>query len=336
MNTQVSDNTKAILLLTAPLLLSKGEIGVKPLSTSEYNKLSRCLAETKQEPGDLLGPSWRNSFDEFQIGLDVERIGSLLERGFLLSQAIERWQARSIWVVSRADAEYPQRLRARLRASAPPILYGCGDMELLDGGGLAIVGSRNVSEELLCRTEDVGRLAAESECAVISGAARGVDRAAMSGALNAQGTTIGVLSSDLERASINRDHREILMDGHLVLVSPYDPKTRFIVGYAMQRNKLIYALADAALVMESDYKKGGTWAGAAEQLDKLRYVQVYTRSEGDTSPGLKGLIRKGALEWPNPRTPDEFRAALAGGVSPQTDESIQRQLPLPVDTIPAE
>ena len=36
----------------------------------------------------------------------------------------------------------------------------------------------------------------------------------------------------------------------------------------MQRNKLIYALADAALVVNSDYEKGGTWAGAVEQLER--------------------------------------------------------------------
>lgn len=43
----------------------------------------------------------------------------------------------------------------------------------------------------------------------------------------------------------------------------------------MQRNKLIYALADASLVVSSDLNKGGTWAGAVEQLDKLKFVPVY-------------------------------------------------------------
>jgi hypothetical protein len=40
----------------------------------------------------------------------------------------------------------------------------------------------------------------------------------------------------------------------------------------MQRNKLIYALADAALVVTSDFQKGGTWAGAIEQLERLAFI----------------------------------------------------------------
>ena len=49
------------------------------------------------------------------------------------------------------------------------------------------------------------------------------------------------------------------LDGQLVLASPYDPSAGFNVGNAMQRNKFIYALADAALVVNSDLNRGGTW-----------------------------------------------------------------------------
>ena len=74
----------------------------------------------------------------------------------------------------------------------------------------------------------------------------------------------------------------------------------------MQRNKLIYALADTSLVVSSDVNKGGTWAGAVEQLDKLRFVPVFVRSTGESSAGLDALKNKGALPWPNPRDADSF------------------------------
>ena len=102
------------------------------------------------------------------------------------------------------------------------------------------------------------------------------------------------------------------MEDQLVLVSQYDPKAGFNAGHAMQRNKLIYALADAGLVIDSAYNEGGTWTGAVEQLDKLRLVPVYTRSEGEIGAGLEGLRRKGAAPWPNPETPCEFREVLTG------------------------
>ena len=70
----------------------------------------------------------------------------------------------------------------------------------------------------------------------------------------------------------------------------------------MARNKLIYAVADAALVVQSDLGKGGTWAGAVEQLDKFRWVPVFVRLGQDPSPGMTALQRKGAIPWPDPAT----------------------------------
>jgi len=48
-----------------------------------------------------------------------------------------------------ADASYPKRLKTRLKEDAPPVLYGCGDVALLENGGLAVVGSRHVDDELI-------------------------------------------------------------------------------------------------------------------------------------------------------------------------------------------
>ena len=134
--------------------------------------------------------------------LDSERLERLLGRGFLLAQAVERWRTRAIWVLSRADADYPRRLKQRLGGDAPPILYGCGEAAILGTGGLAVVGSRNVHEALIEYTENVGRLAASAGRGLVSGGARGVDRAAMRGALDAGGRVAGVLADGLEKAAI--------------------------------------------------------------------------------------------------------------------------------------
>jgi DNA processing protein len=209
-------------------------------------------------------------------------------------------QARAIWVVSRADPEYPRRLKSLLKEDAPPILYGCGEIGLLESGGLAVVGSRHVDESLIEYTIGVGRLVARSGRTIVSGGAKGIDQAAMRGALEAGGKSIGVLADILERTAMNRENRNLLVDDKLVLVSPYDPGAGFNVGHAMQRNKLIYAFADAALVVSADYNKGGTWAGAIEQLEGLRFGPLFVRSSGQVGPGLEALRRKGALPWPDP------------------------------------
>lgn len=306
MTPALSPNTQAILLLTAPLIAGRGSPSPDLLSPGEYKRLARHLREIQRQPADLVSPDATEILRACQPVIEEGRLQRLLGRGFLLSQVIERWQARAIWVVSRADAEYPRRLKARLREDAPAVLYGCGDMALLETGGLAVVGSRHVDDALIDYTISIGRLAARAGCTLVSGGAKGIDQAAMRGTLEAGGKVCGVLADSLEKTTMNREHRNLLLDGQLVLISPYDPSAGFNVGNAMQRNKLIYALADASLVVSSDVNKGGTWAGAVEQLDKLKFVPVFVRSTGESSAGLDALRNKGALPWPNPRDVDSF------------------------------
>jgi len=306
----LSPNTQAILLLTAPLIAGRGTTSSDLLSPGEYKRLARHLREIQCQPADLVSPDAAEILRACQPVIDESRLQKLLGRGFLLSQVIERWQARAIWVVSRADAEYPRRLKVRLREDAPAVLYGCGDISLLETGGLAVVGSRHVDESLIDYTMAVGRLAARAGRTLVSGGAKGIDQAAMRGALEAGGKVSGVLADSLEKTTMNREHRNLLLDGQLVLISPYDPSAGFNVGNAMQRNKLIYALADASLVVSSDLNKGGTWAGATEQLDKLKFVPVYVRSTGESSSGLDALRGKGAIPWPNPQDADAFEAVF--------------------------
>ncbi len=306
----LSPNTQAILLLTAPLIAGRGPSSPELLKPGEYKRLARHLWEIKRQPADFLTPDAADLLRACQSVIDAARLQRLLGRGFLLSQVIERWQARAIWVVSRADADYPSRLKARLREDAPAVVYGCGDMSLLESGGLAVVGSRHVDDSLIDYTMAVGRLAARAGRVLVSGGAKGIDQAAMRGALEAGGKASGVLADSLEKTTMNREHRNLLLDGQLVLISPCDPSAGFNVGNAMQRNKLIYALADASLVVSSDLNKGGTWAGAIEQLDKLKFVPVYVRSTGGSSPGLEALRSKGALLWPNPQEADAFEGVF--------------------------
>jgi DNA processing protein len=142
------------------------------------------------------------------------------------------------------------------------------------------------------------------------------------------GRAVGVLAESLMQAVLQRDHREALMARRLVLASPYDPSAPFTIGQAMQRNKLIYALADAALVVNSDVNKGGTWAGAIEQLEKLRFVRVYVRSTGELGNGITALRRHGAEPWPNPSDPGELELCLKAAPPPAAGAPAQPELAL--------
>jgi len=317
MSTVLSQDSQVILLLTAPLMAGSMQPSTDLLTPGEYGRLAIFLHEVQRQPGDLLTADADGLLRQCQGVVDDDRLRRLLGRGFLLSQAVERWQARAIWVVTIADAAYPQRLKERLKDNAPAVLYGCGDATILETGGLAVVGSRNATPALLTYTEHIGQLAAHAQQTIVSGGARGIDQASIRSTLEAGGTAVGMLADSLERAALNRQYRSPLMEGKLVLLSPYDPMAGSNVGNAVQRNKLIYALADAALVINSDYQNGGTWAGATEQLTKLRLVPVFVRSRGEIGKGLQELQNIGALPWPNPDNPAELVRIL----TPERDSS---------------
>ena len=333
MSTALSQNSQVILLLTEPLMTGRMEPSTDLLTPVEYGHLAVFLQEVQRSPGDLLTADADSLLRQCQGVVDGDRLRKLLGRGFLLSQAVERWQTRAIWVVTTADAAYPRRLKERLKENAPAVLYGCGEAPILETGGLAVIGSRNETPELLTYTERIGQLAANAQQTVILGGARGIDQASMRGALGAGGKVAGIVADSLDRAALNREYRSPLMEGQLALVSPCDPMAGFNVGNAMQRNKLIYALADAALVISSDYQKGGAWTGAAEQLTILRLVPVFVRSQGEIGKGLQELQNMGALPWPNPSNAEDLVRTLRPEQDPTTHN--EEQAPAPVhESIP--
>lgn len=311
MSLPISEQTKSILLLTSPLIVGKAQRdGPKILTPTEYNKLASRLMELKHQPVDLLGNERDDLIAELTGTIDPERLYQLLERGLLMSQAIDQWQSRGIWIVSRADPAYPRRLKAKLKQQAPAILFGCGDRSLLEQGGIGIVGSRKVDDAITQFVEDAARLASNSGYSVVSGGAKGVDQIAMRTALDVEGTVVGALAENLNRAVVAPHYRNALRSHSLVLISAVDPSAGFNVGNAMARNKLIYALSDAGLVANADYEKGGTWAGAMEQINRLKCCPVYVRTTERTPKGNKALIERGAHPWPNPSGMTEFRALM--------------------------
>jgi len=290
----MSDDAKAIILLCGRL---GKDSDAEPLQQSEYTRVVRWLLNNGMRPSDLLNPA---NVAPAAVGtrLSEPRLALLLKRGVQLGFAVETWSRSNIWVICRSDADYPARYRTHLKDQAPPILYGVGNRSLLKGGGLAIVGSRNIDAEAEDYTRGAAEWCARGGLPVVSGGARGVDQIAMKSALDAGGCVVGVLVENLLRNSVARDARKAIADDRLLLISPYHPEARFTVGTAMARNKLIYAMADYGLVVSADHNKGGTWAGATEELKRKPGRPVFVRTTGTAPVGNRKLLDLGALPFP--------------------------------------
>ena len=251
----------------------------------------------------------------------------LVGKGVVLGLAIEKWQRAGIWVLSRMDEDYPVKLKNRLKEHAPPILYGCGNQKLLKGDGVAVVGSRKATEDDLKFTSALGANLAKSGKTVVSGGARGIDAAAMLGAIQAEGTVIGILSDSLLRMSVSQQYRKALQQKNLVLIFPYFPEATFNVGNAMGRNKFIYCLADQAIVVHSG-REGGTWNGALENLKK-QWVPLWVKRSDDKQAGNYELVNQGGM-WLSDNILSEGIAQLDTPSKQQTTE----ELPLSVMSAP--
>ena len=285
--------TQAIMLLTVSFGRSDGAES-KPLSIKEWARFAVWLRAHGSTPADLLKSNLGSLLEGWvDRSITASRLESLMAHGATLGLALEKWQRAGLWVMTRSDPDYPERLKQRLRWESPPVLFGCGERKLLQSRGIAVVGSRDATSDDLRFAGHLGEQAAAQGYVLVSGGARGVDQSAMTGALENEGTAVGVLADNLLRSAISSRYRPHLLAGHLALVSPSNPESGFDVGRAMSRNRYIYCLADSAVVVSSTARKGGTWNGAIEAI-KAKWVPVWVKQHSDATSGNADLIHQGA------------------------------------------
>jgi len=286
----VTERTKAILLFTSYFVKSSDR-NLKPLTTTEWNRFVRLLQAKAINPEDFLvhknDTLLNNLLDKT---ISSERINLLLERKSSLAIALDKWSKAGIWIINRGDKQYPRNIKNRLKENAPPILFGIGNIELLNQKYIGVVGARKSSEQELYDTKKIGSKIIRNEFGVVSGGARGVDESAMLGGLEAGGFSVGFMADSLIKKSTSSLFRKFIINKQLCLVSPYNPEAGFNVGNAMARNKLIYTQSEATIVMKSDIK-GGTWEGAKENIKK-RWVPVWVIDNGEK--GNNEIMKMGA------------------------------------------
>ncbi len=205
-------------------------------------------------------------------------------------------------LVTRDSAEWPQ-LRMRQMTlldadgggAAPVALWVAGtlDLERLESGSVAIVGTRAASgygEH--AASEIAGGLAAE-DYVVVSGAAYGIDGAAHRAALGVGGRTVAILACGVDRA-YPAGHAQLLrgITGHGAIISEYPPGTVPGRHRFLARNRLVAGLTDATVVVEAGRRSGAlNTARWAEGLNR-EVLAVPGPVTSAASAGCHRLIRE--------------------------------------------
>lgn len=149
---------------------------------------------------------------------------------------------------------------------APASLHLAGDTSLLgrDHRRVAIVGSRDASDAGLRRAAKLAWTLAQEGVVVVSGLARGVDKAAHDAAIAAGGRTIAVLGTSIDKAypPQNALLQELIAREHL-LVSQFPCGHKTYKSDFVKRNRTMALICHASVIVEAG-DTSGTLSQAAE------------------------------------------------------------------------
>lgn len=237
-------------------------------------------------------------------------------------------------LVTCLDPRYPLRLR---ETSPPPLALFCqGDTALLALPQLAIVGARSATPQGLDNARAFAGELARRGLVITSGLALGVDGAAHEGALAADGLTIAVCATGLDRVYPAR-HKALAhrISEHGLLISEFPTGVEALSENFPRRNRIISGLALGVLVVEAA-RESGSLITAKYAMEQGREVFAIPGSvHNPMARGCHALIRQGAkltetaediLEEIGPQVGAALRAAAAGSADAAAPSEMQQKV----------
>lgn len=187
------------------------------------------------------------------------------------------------WPDKLADSEHPT-----------PLFYYYGNIGLVEQRSVSVVGSRKATRGGLARAAKLARQLAENDVVVVSGLARGVDTAALEGALGNGGRVIGVIGTPIDECypPENWSIQETIGKRHLLISQvpfyryAHQPfKTRRF--YFPERNELMAAISDATVIVEAS-DTSGTLTQARACMHQKRPLFI-----------MRSCVENSEVSWPS-------------------------------------
>lgn len=242
------------------------------------------------EPEKALQASYR---DWLNAGLNNKQAHAIEQKLPDVSADLEWLNEAGNHLVTLHDPDYPPLLRDT--PSPPPALYVKGDPALLRHPQLAMVGSRNPTRSGTQTAQDFARYFARAGLAITSGMALGIDAASHKGALDADGLTIAVAGTGLDRIYPARHRglaKEIADKG--ALVSEFPVGTHPQAENFPRRNRIISGLSLGTLVVEAAQKSGSLISARYANEQGREVFAIPGSIHNPLARGCHQLIREGA------------------------------------------
>ena len=210
-----------------------------------------------------------------------------------LEKEMDRVEQVGARLVTIADEEYPTGLRSL--DDRPLLLYVCGQLPRDGGKAIAIVGTRKPSKYGMDAAQKLSLELAQDGVTIVSGLAQGIDAAAHRGALKANGRTIAVMATGIDRI-YPREHedlaRQIIERGAVITEMPIGAAP--LGAHFPQRNRLISGLSLSVLVAEAGEKSGALNTAAHASMQGRDVFALPHNIYSQSGRGCNALIQDGA------------------------------------------
>jgi DNA processing protein len=169
---------------------------------------------------------------------------------------ITRLASQGVQTITVLDPEYPVNLRAIF--NRPPMLFVKGRLVEADEKGVAVVGTRQATDDGLRQAYELARELARRGITVLSGLARGIDTAAHEGALAARGRTIAVMGTGISYKIYPPENVDLAkrVQGAGALVSQFWPDSPPRGTNFPMRNVVMSGMAVGTVVVEAGPTSG--------------------------------------------------------------------------------
>ncbi len=191
------------------------------------------------------------------------------------------------------DNSFPKRLSDIKKC--PSLLFFRGNIDIAnDMPCVAIIGSREASENSLKTAFEFGRIASEEGFIVVNGLAMGCDTSALKGALSVGGKCIVLLPGGLDQIypKANIDLAGEILDKGGCLVSEYPDGTRPLRYTFVERDRLVTGICSGVIAIETA-EKGGTMHTVNFARQQSRLLACYYSKMHEIASGNRLIVDKG-------------------------------------------
>lgn len=192
------------------------------------------------------------------------------ERRSIMKWLAEKGNRRIVWY---GDKEFPSF--GKLGGNLSYMLLCEGPHELPEGKRTAVIGTRHATYGGVQQAYRFGREIAESNGVLVSGVTEGIDQAALKGALDAKGRCIVLLACghDVEYPCLSGPVRNRVLENGGCVISPFEPGMVALRANMLERNLLVAASCDIAVVVQAPPRSGSlNVCDRASDLGKPVYV----------------------------------------------------------------